>query len=249
MATIELRNVTVEFPIYNVSSRMLKKRFLRLATGGTVFKDTNQHVLVRSLDNVSLSIQHGDRVGLIGHNGAGKSTMLRLLAKIYEPTYGQIKIEGHISAMLDLIQGMEPESSGYENIFLRGVVLGLTRKEIKQQMEEISELTGLGDFLSMPVRTYSSGMLARLAFAITTSINPEILLIDEIFGAGDSEFFKKAQERMISLLGQSSIVVMASHSEELIRQFCNKAAVLNNGAIKYFGSVDQAFLFYSNSIC
>jgi ABC-2 type transport system ATP-binding protein/lipopolysaccharide transport system ATP-binding protein len=175
--------------------------------------------------------------------------MLRLLAKIYEPTYGKIKIEGHISAMLDLIQGMEPESSGYENIFLRGIVLGLKRKEIKKQIDEIAELTGLGDFLSMPVRTYSSGMLARLAFAISTSINPEILLIDEVFGAGDTEFIKKAQERMIALLNQSSIVVMASHSEEIIRQFCNKAAVLDNGSIKYVGSVDEAFMYYSNSIC
>lgn len=249
MATIELRQVTVEFPIYNVSARMFKKSFLRLATGGSVFKDSKQHVVVRSLNNVNLSIKHGDRVGLLGHNGAGKSTMLRLLAKIYEPTYGQIKIEGHISSMLDLIQGMEPESSGYENIFLRGIVLGLKRKDIKKQIDEIAELTGLGDFLSMPIRTYSSGMLARLAFAISTSINPEILLVDEVLGAVDMDFFKKAQERMISLLNKSSIVVMASHSEDIIRQFCNKAAVLDNGSIKYFGPLDEAFLYYSNSIC
>lgn len=248
MAIIELRQVTVEFPIYNVSARMFKKRFLRLATGGSVFKDSKQHVVVRSLDNINLSIKHGDRVGLIGHNGAGKSTMLRLLAKIYEPTYGQIKIEGHISSMLDLIQGMEPESSGYENIFLRGIVLGLKRKDIKKQIEEISELTGLGDFLNMPVRTYSSGMLGRLAFAISTSINPEILLVDEVLGAVDAEFFKKAQERMTSLLNKSSIVVMASHSEDIIRQFCNKAAVLDNGTIKYFGPLDGAFRYYSDSI-
>lgn len=248
MAIIELRQVTVEFPIYNVSARMFKKRFLRLATGGSVFKDSKQHVVVRSLDNINLSIKHGDRVGLIGHNGAGKSTMLRLLAKIYEPTHGEIKIEGHISSMLDLIQGMEPESSGYENIFLRGIVLGLKRKEIKRQIQEISELTGLGDFLNMPVRTYSSGMLGRLAFAISTSINPEILLVDEVLGAVDAEFFKKAQERMTALLNKSSIVVMASHSEDIIRQFCNKAAVLDNGTIKYYGPLDDAFRYYSDSI-
>ncbi len=248
MASIELRNVSVEFPLYNVNARMLKKSFLRLATGGSVFKDTNQHVLVRSLNNVSLSLQDGDRIGLIGHNGAGKSTMLRLLAKIYEPTYGQIKIEGHISSMLDLIQGMEPESSGYENIFLRGIILGLKRKEIKKQIDQISELTGLGDFLHMPIRTYSNGMLARLAFAISTSINPEILLIDEVFGVGDSEFIKKAEERMTFLLNQSSIVVMAIHSEDIIRKFCNKAAVMDSGTVKYFGPVDEALQYYSDSL-
>jgi ABC-type polysaccharide/polyol phosphate transport system ATPase subunit len=248
MASIELRNVSVEFPLYNVNARMLKKSFVRLATGGSVFKDTNQHVLVRSLNNVTLSLQHGDRIGLIGHNGAGKSTMLRLLAKIYEPTYGQIKIEGHISSMLDLIQGMEPESSGYENIFLRGIILGLKRKEIKKQIDQISDLTGLGDFLHMPIRTYSSGMLARLAFAISTSINPEILLIDEVFGVGDAEFIKKAEERMIYLLNQSSIVVLASHSEDIIRQFCNKAAVMEHGALKYVGPVEDAFRYYSDNL-
>ncbi len=246
MATIELRNVTIEFPIYNVSSRMFKKRFLRLATGGRVLHDINQHVVVRSLSDVSLSIKDGDRIALIGHNGSGKSTMLRLLAKIYEPNHGQIKIEGRISAMLDLIQGLEPESSGRDNIFMRGIVLGLSRKEIKRQTNEIAELTGLGDFLNMPVRTYSSGMLARLAFAILTSVEPEILLIDEVFGTGDTAFIKKAQERMSSLLTQSNIVVMASHSEDIIRQFCNRALVLEGGCVKYIGAVDEAFQYYNN---
>ncbi len=248
MASIELRNVTVEFPIYNVSSRMLKKRFLRLATGGSVFKDTNQRVVVRSLDNINLSLQHGDRIGLIGHNGAGKSTMLRLLAKIYEPTSGNIKIEGHVSSMLELTQCVEHEATGRENIFMRGIILGLTKKEILKQIDEISDLTGLGDFLNMPVRTYSNGMLARLAFAISTSIKPEILLIDEVFGTGDTDFLKRARERMISLLSMSSIVVMTSHSEEIMRQFCNKALVLDGGLIKYIGSVDEALQYYANGI-
>jgi len=248
MANIELRNVTVEFPIYNVSSRMLKKRFLRLATGGSVFKDTNQRVVVRSLDNVSLSIAHGDRIGLIGHNGAGKSTMLRLLAQIYEPTIGNIKIEGHVSSMLELAQWVEAEATGRENIFMRSIILGLSKQEILKKIDEISDLTGLGDFLNMPVRTYSSGMLARLAFAISTSVKPEILLIDEGFGTGDADFLKKAHERMLSLLNQSSIVVMTSHSEAIIRQFCNKALVLDSGSIKYIGSVDQAFQYYANQI-
>lgn len=249
MATIELRNVTVEFPIYNVSARMLKKRFIRLATGGSVLKDSNQHIVtIRSLNNISLSIRHGDRIGIIGHNGAGKSTMLRLLAKIYEPTSGQIKIEGHISSMLDLIQGMESESSGTENIILRSKLLGVSRKKIAEKIDEISELTGLGDFLSIPIRTYSTGMLTRLAFAIATSINPEILLIDEVFSAGDEDFVKKAKERMVSLLNQSSIVVMATHSIGVMNEFCNKALLLDNGSVKYFGSVEEALALYHSNI-
>lgn len=244
MARIELKDVSVEFPVYNINARSFKKHFLKLATGGNVSRDANQHVVVRSLNDVSLSIQHGDRIGLIGHNGSGKSTMLRLLSKIYEPSYGKILIEGHISPMLDLMHGIESEFTGTENIVQRGIILGLTRKEIKSQIEEISELTGLGDYLSMPVRTYSSGMMVRLAFAISTSVRPDILLIDEVFGAGDANFMSKARERMISLLNQSSIVVMATHSDELIQEFCNKALLLEGGNVKYFGDVKQALDLY-----
>ena len=244
MASIELRHVTIEFPIYNMSSRSLKKDFLRLATGGNVRRDSKQHIVVRSLNNINLKIQHGDRIGLIGHNGAGKSTMLRLLAKIYEPTHGQINIDGHVSPMLDLMQGMELESSGQDNILMRGIILGLTHKEIKKQIDDIAELTGLGDYLNMPVRTYSSGMMIRLAFAIASSIKPDILLIDEVFSAGDSAFIKRAQARMVSLLDQSSIVVMANHTDDLIREFCNKALLLESGTIKYIGSVDDTLALY-----
>jgi ABC-type polysaccharide/polyol phosphate transport system ATPase subunit len=245
MAHIELRHVSVEFPIYNVSARSFKKSFLRLATGGTISKNSdNQHLMIRSLNNISLSLQHGDRVGLIGHNGAGKSTFLRLLATIYEPTMGNISIEGHISSILNLTQGIESECTGYENIIIRGTLLGISRKQIKKQIEEISALTGLGDYLAMPVRTYSLGMMVRLAFAISTSIQPDILLIDEVFSAGDADFMQKAVKKINSLLIQSSIVVMASHSDELIREFCNKALLLEGGEVKYFGDVEQALSLY-----
>lgn len=244
MARIDLRNVSVEFPIYNIAARSFKKRFLRLATGGNVSKDANQHVVVRSLNDISLTIHHGDRVGLIGHNGAGKSTMLRLLAKVYEPTLGHLKIEGNVSPMLELMQGIEVELTGYENILTRGTILGIPRKQIEKQINEIAELTGLGDYLSMPVRTYSSGMMVRLAFAVSTSINPDILLIDEIFGAGDADFMAKARQRMINLLDQSSIVVIATHSNSLIEEFCNKAILLEGGKIKFFGPVAEAIRLY-----
>src|SRR5579872_6019221 len=198
MARIDLQNVSVEFPVYNVNSRSLKKQFLHLATGGSVVQDARQHVMINALNNITLTIQHGDRVGLIGHNGAGKSTFLRLLACIYEPTRGDITVDGNVSPMLDLLQGIESELTGYENIFIRGALLGLKKSQIKAQVQEIATLTGLGDYLSMPTRTYSSGMLLRLAFAITVSIKPGILLIDEIFGTGDAEFREKAQKKMIS---------------------------------------------------
>ncbi len=244
MAAIHLRNVSVEFPIYNVNARSFKKQFLRFTTGGAVSKDANEHIVVRSLNHIDLSIQHGDRIGLVGHNGAGKSTLLKLLAGIYEPTTGDLKIEGHVSPMLNLMQGIETEFTGYENITIRGIILGLTRKQICEQIDEISALTGLGDYLSMPVRTYSSGMMVRLAFAISTSIKPDILLIDEVFGAGDADFMVKARARMVSLLNQSSIVVIASHSDALINEFCNKALLLEGGQVKHFGSVQETLDLY-----
>ena len=244
MAQIDLSHVFVEFPIYDMSAHSLKKNFLQLATGGTVGKDLNQRIVVNALDDVSLALKNGDQVGLIGHNGSGKSTLLRVMANIYEPTRGHVKINGHISPMLDTVLGIESEFSGYENIYIRGILLGLTRKKIKKQVDEIAELTGLGDYLSMPTRTYSSGMKIRLAFAIATSIQPDILPIDEIFGAGDTEFMERAKQKMTSMLNQSSIVVMTTHSDELIKEFCNRALLLENGRVKYFGSVEKALEIY-----
>lgn len=247
MATIELENIEVEFPIYNVNARSLKKSFLRAATGGSVSEDNRNHVVVKALQNISLSLKDGDRLGLIGHNGSGKSTFLRLLAQIYEPSNGHLHIKGHVSPMLDIMHGIETEFTGYENIITRGTILGLSKNEIQKKSEEIAEQSGLGDYLAMPLRTYSSGMMVRLAFAISTSIQPEILLIDEIFGAGDASFMEKAREKMISLLQQSSIVVIATHSDGLIKEFCNKALLLEGGCIKYLGSVEKALEAYHHS--
>lgn len=248
MAKINLQSVSVEFPIYNVNARSLKKRFIRLGTGGKVLEDANKHIVVNALDNLSLTIEHGDRVGLVGHNGAGKSTFLRLLANIYEPTRGQITVEGSISPMLDISQGIEAEFTGYENIFMRGTVLGLNRQQISEKITEIAALSELCDYLSMPLRTYSSGMQVRLAFAIAACIDPDILLIDEVFGAGDATFMKKAREKMVSLLNQSSIVVLASHSTELIEEFCNKALLLEAGRIKKFGPAAEVLAVYEKNV-
>jgi ABC-type polysaccharide/polyol phosphate transport system ATPase subunit len=244
MTRIDLKNVSIAFPIYNISARSLKKQFLRLATGGSVVKDAKQHIVVNALNDITLSIKDGDRVGLIGHNGSGKSTFLRLLSGIYEPSSGQININGNVSSLLDLMQGIEAELTGYENIIMRGTILGLSRQKIKERTEEIVNFSGLGDYLAMPLRTYSSGMMVRLAFAISTCINPNILLIDEVFGAGDADFIDKARKKMVALLTQSNIVVMATHSDELIQEFCNKALLLENGQVKYFGEVNRALEIY-----
>lgn len=244
MAKIDLQSVSVEYPIYNINARSFKKRFLRLATGSAVVKDANQHVVVKALNNLSLTFEHGDRIGLIGHNGSGKSTFLRLLAGIYEPSDGSLHIDGKVSALLDLMSGTETEITGYENIYYRGTLMGLTKEQIDQQAKEIAELTGLGDYLSMPVRTYSAGMIMRLVFAISTSIQPDILLIDEVFSAGDADFMQKAHQRMVSLLNQSNIVVMATHFDDLIKTFCNKAILMEAGNVKYFGAVDKAIELY-----
>lgn len=244
MARIDLQEVSIEFPIYNVSARSLKKKFLRTATGGAIVQDANQHIVIKALKNLSLTLRHGDRLGLIGGNGAGKSTLLRLLAGIYEPTAGNMRIEGHVSPMLSLLHGIETEFTGYENILQRGTLLGLTRSEIRSKIKEISEFSGLGDYLAMPMRTYSAGMMVRLSFAISVSIRPEILLLDEIFNAGDADFVEKAQNKMVELLNQSSIVVMATHLDELIMEFCNKVLWLEGGQIKHFGDPNEVLKLY-----
>lgn len=248
MAQIHLQNVSVAFPIYNVKTRSFKKKFIRLATGGTVENDENKHVIVNALKNISLTFSDGDRIGLIGHNGSGKSTFLRLLASIYEPTTGDMLIQGNTSTLLNIMHGIEAEFTGYENIVTRGTILGLSRKDIDQRIPQIAELSGLGDYLNMPIRTYSSGMQVRLAFAISTSIKPDILLIDEVFGAGDADFMHRARQKMVELLRESSIVVMATHANDLIQEFCNKALLLEQGGVKFFGDVNEALKIYQQSI-
>jgi ABC-type polysaccharide/polyol phosphate transport system ATPase subunit len=201
---------------------------------------------VDALTQISLHLQSGDRLGLIGHNGAGKSTLLRILAGIYEPSVGKVNINGSIGAMLDITLGMDPEATGYENIRIRGMILGLSKSEIEQIIPDIEEFTEMGSFLSMPVKTYSSGMTVRLAFAISTAIAPDILLMDEAIGAGDAHFMEKAQKRLENFVHQSEILVLASHSNAAIRQFCNKALWLEHGRVHMFDDVETVVSAYEN---
>jgi ABC-2 type transport system ATP-binding protein/lipopolysaccharide transport system ATP-binding protein len=239
-----LENVSVSFPIYHGGARSLKKRLLYQGSGGRLARDVNQRVTVEALRNISLALRPGDRVALVGPNGAGKTTLLRVMAGIYEPEQGIVESRGLLSPMFDANVGIDSEINGYENIRLRGLILGLKPQEIEERIPEIVEFTDLGDYLDVPVRTYSSGMMARLTFAITTSFAPEILLMDEWIIAGDAGFMKKAHSRVDAFLERTSIVVLASHSEDICRRWCNKAVWLDHGEIKAYGGIGDVMDAY-----
>jgi ABC-type polysaccharide/polyol phosphate transport system ATPase subunit len=239
MASIRLNQVSVSFPIYDAKSRSIKKRVIAAAGRGRIGTSEDNHVVIRALNCISVEIEHGDRVGLIGRNGAGKTTLLRVMAGIYEPPSGTIEVEGRVAPLFDIGMGMDPESSGYENILLRALYLGLRKAEIKAKIDEIADFTELGEFLEMPLRTYSAGMFARLAFAISTSIDPEILLLDEGIGAGDEAFLEKAKRRLDAMINRARILVLASHSDELVRKLCNRAILMENGQIVASGPTDE----------
>jgi ABC-type polysaccharide/polyol phosphate transport system ATPase subunit len=246
LAEIVLENVVAEFPIYGAQPSLRKALFGR-AVGGLLKRsdETTKRVVVRALDRVSLKLDHGDRVGIIGHNGAGKSTMLRVLAGIYQPSQGSISIDGRVSPLFNTSPGMDGDDTGYENIVTCGLLLGMTRAEIERKLPEIEAFTELNDYLALPTRTYSSGMLVRLGFAIATAIDPEILLLDEGLGAGDARFAKRAANRVEALIGRSSIMVLASHSEELIRQMCNRAILLKQGRVVADGPTEDVLDLYT----
>ncbi|ARG98961.1 ABC transporter ATP-binding protein [Legionella micdadei] len=247
MASIEFNNVSVDFPIYNTNSRSLKKRLMQVATGGQLDANEQGVVVVRALENLTFSLKDGDRVGLIGHNGAGKSTLLRLLSGVYEPSCGTVRIKGEIGSLIDISLGIDSEATGRENIYVRGGLLGLTRTEIKKHLDDIIEFSELGNFIDVPVRTYSTGMHLRLAFAVSTILRPEILVMDEWLSVGDENFKRKAEKRMTEVVQATNILIIASHSPDLILNTCNRAIWLEHGKIKmdsaphsvvnaYFGS-------------
>jgi lipopolysaccharide transport system ATP-binding protein len=244
MASIEFNNVCVDFPIYNANNRSLKKRLMQVATGGQLGADQQGRVVVRALEGLSFTLKDGDRVGLLGHNGAGKSTLLRLLGGVYEPSSGSARINGEIGSLIDISLGIDPEATGRENIYFRGGLLGMTRAEISKQMDDIIEFSELGNFVDMPMRTYSSGMHLRLAFAVSTILRPEILLMDEWLSVGDEGFKHKAELRMTELVQTTNILVIASHSREVILHICNRAIWLEHGKIRMDGDVDSVTTAY-----
>lgn len=247
MSSIELNNVSLDYIIKTGSdsikmtvvqllNRTLKKpRSARVATKNSSY---------RALNNINLSINTGDRIGLLGRNGAGKSTLLRVLAKIYKPDHGTVTINGKISSLFDVHLGMNIEATGYENIINLAIMRGLSKNEAHNIIADIETFTELGDFLNNPVKTYSAGMQMKLAFAVSTAIAPEIMLIDEIIGAGDMHFMEKAMKRLENMIEKSHVLALTSHSTDIIKQFCNKVIVLERGEIKFMGEVDEGIDYY-----
>jgi len=230
-AHIRAENLSVEFPIYNASHRSLKKAIISATTGGKIASDAGQRVSVRAIEGLNLDIRPGDRVGLLGHNGAGKTTLLRVLSGVYPPSSGSLSVEGRVVALTDISLGIDSESTGFENIVLRGVIMGLSPKEIAEKMDEIADFSELGEYLNMPVRTYSSGMQLRLAFSVSTCMTADIVLMDEWLSVGDAQFNAKASQRLESIVAQSSILVIASHDRSTIERLCNRTLVLEHGRV------------------
>ena len=235
--------MTVDFPIYSARTRSLRGTFLRLGTGGRVHRARN-HLSVRALDEVNLAFRHGDRVALLGHNGAGKTTLLRVLAGVYEPPVGRVWREGRTAALVNMSLGLDADVTGYENILTRAMLLGHGPDEARARSAEIARFTELGDYLAMPVETYSTGMRFRLAFAVSTSFQPEILLIDEWLSVGDRAFAEKAERRVAELAARAGILVLASRDKPLLERLCNKAVVLDAGRVAATGSIDEMLARY-----
>jgi ABC-type polysaccharide/polyol phosphate transport system ATPase subunit len=245
MASITLTNATVEIPIYNARGRSFRSNILR-HVGGHLEPDNRDVMTVRAVNDITLSLKPGDRLALIGHNGAGKSSLLRVFSGAYEPSSGTAEISGTVSSLLEITMGMDPELTGAENIVLRGVFVGLSIEEARRQIPEIAEWSELGNYLAMPLRTYSSGMLLRLAFAVSTVRHRDILLLDELIGVGDMNFASKARQRIEDMMDRASILALASHDTSILQQYCNRAILLRQGSVVADGSVDDIAREYSN---
>lgn len=246
MTFIKLSNVGVTFSIFNTKTRSVRNTLIN-AIGGKVNAIDNT-VYVRALDNIDLEIKEGDRVGLIGHNGAGKSTMLKLLSKIYEPTEGKMEISGYTSSLTDITMGMDPENSGYDNIIMRCILMGMTFKHAKEMVKEIIDFSELSEYIDLPTRTYSSGMYMRLAFTIATCIAPDILIMDEMIGTGDASFIEKARKRALELIEQTKIMVISSHDMQIMRDICTRGLWMEKGKVRMDGEINEVIEAYNRHI-
>lgn len=248
MSLVKFENVSIDYPIFNANGRSLTSRLLEIATGGIVDADPNGKVHVRALSDLSFEISDGDRIGVVGHNGSGKTTLLRAIAGVYPPSRGKYTRSGNVGSLIDIGLGINPEATGLENIFLRGQILGLSKKQLQTKLEDIVNFSQLGDFIHLPVRTYSSGMHLRLAFAVSTAIEPDILIMDEWLSVGDENFKLSAENRLLNLIDKTKCLVIASHSKDLLETICNKVLWLEHGKPVKFGSSSEVLDEYFTSM-
>jgi lipopolysaccharide transport system ATP-binding protein len=240
---IDVAGVSVLFPLYHGSSRSLKKTVIAAASG-RLGQDGQQRVVVQALRDISFSLSSGDRLGLVGSNGAGKTTLLRTMAGIYEPVIGRIRVRGSLTALLDPNLGMNIDMTGRENIMLRGLYSGLPRSALRRLEDDVAEFAELGDFLDLPVRIYSTGMVLRLGFALATAIRPQILLMDEWLLAGDAAFMEKARMRLEDMVRGAEILVLSSHASQVIADWCTRAMWLDQGQIRADGPAHEVLEQY-----
>jgi ABC-type polysaccharide/polyol phosphate transport system ATPase subunit len=246
MAHVLLDHASVELAIYNSRGRALKSELLRRTVGGGLENDRDRSIqVVKALDQVNFEARDGDRIGLVGGNGAGKTTLLRVLSRVYPPTSGRVSIIGRVSSLFDLSMGMDGEATGYDNIRMRSIMLGCNYKEAEAIIPDVAEFSQLGEFLDLPIRTYSSGMMLRLAFAVSTAVHPDILILDEIIGVGDAEFAARAEKRMHAMIEKSSIMFLASHSNAAIMNFCNRTLWMKGGRLIMDGRPDDVLSAYA----
>lgn len=246
-----MKDYIIEVDDLNLKYRFIKSLNFKDWLGHTFNLGTKEKKLkvVEALKNITFKIKKGTTVGIIGENGAGKSTLLRVLANVYAPDSGTVKIHTDSVSLLSLATGFKSELSGYENIYINGLLLGLKKNEIDSKLDEIISFSGIGEFIENPVRTYSSGMKSKLAFSIACHVNPELLLIDEVFSVGDARFRKKSGARIRELINSERTVVLVSHSEELIKEHCDEVIWLDRGNLLAHGETDeilQEYIKYSN---
>jgi ABC-type polysaccharide/polyol phosphate transport system ATPase subunit len=245
MARIVADHISFHYPIYETSGRSLKMIAIRQIAGARLAQESGL-TIVQALDDVSFELNEGDRLGLIGHNGSGKSTLLRVIAGLAYPQKGRFTVDGKVISLIEKSLGINPDLSGFENIELPLLLLGATSAEVNQAQRDIPEWTGLGPFIHMPFRTYSEGMKARLSFAICTALSGDILVLDEWLGAGDAAFVEQAEQRLREFVSRSKILVLASHSLELISHTCNVTAWLERGRIRQFGPTEEVVAAYTH---
>lgn len=239
MASISLKNAQADYPVFSARNRSIKTELLR-HVGGNISRKSSSRIVVEALRGVDLDVPAGSRLAIMGANGSGKSTLLRILAGIMEPTRGTAEVIGRVTALLDLSMGMDRDATGYENIVLRAAFLGASMAEAKAIAPKVAEFSELGSYLDLPMSAYSSGMVVRLSFSISTMLRPEILVMDEHVGAADVAFTRKATARIRELADSAEILLLATHDVGLARSLCTRAVVLDRGRITYDGSVQQA---------